>query len=104
MAKFRARARTVDLLGRQQIVGIPGALHDAFKNAHDAYADHVEIDFFRKDRLLVLRDDGVGMTRKEFEERWLARLAEVGVDELLAGRFPPAGTCPYCGHKEGDVG
>jgi hypothetical protein len=28
----------------------------------------------------------------------VARLAEVGVDDLLAGKYPPAGTCPHCGH------
>lgn len=28
----------------------------------------------------------------------VARFAEVGVDELLAGRFPASGTCPHCGH------
>ncbi len=71
MANFKTRARTVDMLGRQQIAGIPTAISELFKNAHDAYADHVEIDFFRSDRLFVLRDDGMGMTRDEFENRWL---------------------------------
>ena len=42
MARFRTRARTVDMLGRQQIAGIPTAISELFKNAHDAYADHVE--------------------------------------------------------------
>jgi plasmid maintenance system antidote protein VapI len=28
----------------------------------------------------------------------IARLANVGVDDVLAGRFPPAGACPHCGH------
>lgn len=30
----------------------------------------------------------------------VARLAEVGVDELLAGKYPAAGTCPHCGHRK----
>lgn len=30
----------------------------------------------------------------------VARLAKVGVDDLLAGKFPPPGTCPHCGHCE----
>ncbi len=30
----------------------------------------------------------------------VARLAEVGVDDLLGGKYPPAGTCPHCGHCE----
>ncbi|MCT2531966.1 ATP-binding protein [SAR92 clade bacterium H231] len=71
MAQFKARARTLDMLGRQQIAGIPTALHELFKNAHDAYADNVEVDFFRKSNMLLLRDDGIGMTREEFESRWL---------------------------------
>lgn len=35
----------------------------------------------------------------------VARLAKVSVDDVLAGRFPAVGTCPYCGHRptEGEV-
>lgn len=71
MAKFQVRARTVDMLGRQQIAGIPTAISELFKNAHDAYARNVEVDYFRDDGLFVLRDDGLGMTREDFEQRWL---------------------------------
>ena len=71
MAKFRVRARTVDMLGRQQIAGVPTAISELFKNAHDAYARNVEVDYFRDDGLFVLRDDGLGMTRDDFEQRWL---------------------------------
>ncbi|WP_226389878.1 ATP-binding protein [Penaeicola halotolerans] len=71
MANFKTRARALDLLGRQQIAGIPTAINELIKNAHDAYADKFDIDFLRKDNILVLRDDGLGMTRDEFETRWL---------------------------------
>ena len=71
MARFRTRARTVDMLGRQQIAGIPTAISELFKNAHDAYADSAIVDFFRSDQLFVLRDDGLGMTEDDFEQRWL---------------------------------
>ena len=71
MAKFNIRARTIDLLGRQQIANISTAISELFKNAHDAYATIAEVDYFRDDGLFVLRDDGLGMTRKDFEERWL---------------------------------
>ncbi len=30
----------------------------------------------------------------------VARLGGVGVDDVLAGRFPAPGTCPHCGHHE----
>lgn len=71
MATFKTRARTLDMLGRQQIAGIPTAISELFKNAHDAYAERVEIDYYRSDGLFVLRDDGIGMTKDDFIERWL---------------------------------
>lgn len=83
MAKFRTRARTVDMLGRQQIAGIPTAISELFKNAHDAYADSVEVDYFLPERLFVARDDGCGMTKDEFEDRWLTLGTESKV--LTAG-------------------
>lgn len=71
MAKFKTRARAVDMLGRQQIANVSTAISELFKNAHDAYADHAEVDYFRSDNLLVVRDDGIGMTKDDFENRWL---------------------------------
>ncbi len=59
------------MLGRQQIAGIPTAIHELFKNAHDAYANQAEVDYYREDQTFVLRDDGYGMTKDEFESRWL---------------------------------
>lgn len=61
----------MDMLGRQQIANVSTAISELFKNAHDAYADHAEVDYFRTDNLLVIRDNGVGMTPEEFENRWL---------------------------------
>lgn len=91
MARFRARARAVDMLGRQQIAGIPTAISELFKNAHDAYADHVEVDFWRSDGLLVLRDDGVGMSREDFQRRWLTLGTESKVGGAGLAR-PPVDT------------
>ena len=72
MARFTTRARTVEMLGRQQIAGIPTAINELFKNAHDAYADVVEVDYYRPEQLFVLRDDGLGMTLDDFQDKWLA--------------------------------
>ena len=80
MAQFKTRARALDLLGRQQIAGIPTAINELIKNAHDAYADKFDIDFIRLNNLLVLRDDGLGMTKEEFETRWLT----LGTESKLA--------------------
>lgn len=89
MTQLKVRARAVDMLGRQQIAGIPTAIHELFKNAHDAYAERVEVDFFRRTRVLVLRDDGYGMTRSDLENRWLTLGTESRVnanrDEIEEG-------------------
>ena len=86
MATFKTRARTLDMLGRQQIAGIPTAISELFKNAHDAYASRVEIDYYRSDGLFVLRDDGMGMTRDDFVSRWLTIGTESKFD---ASQLPP---------------
>ena len=82
---FKARARTLDMLGRQQIAGIPTAISELFKNAHDADATRVEVDYFRSDGLFVLRDDGFGMTTEEFVGRWLTIATEASVKRKRTG-------------------
>ncbi len=67
------------MLGRQQVAGVPTAIHELFKNAHDADARNVEVDYWRRDALFLLRDNGVGMSRADFEARWLT----VGTDSKL---------------------
>ncbi len=85
MATFKARARALDMLGRQQIAGVPTAINELFKNAHDAYADKVEVDFYRSDGLFLLRDDGVGMSKDDFESRWLTLGTESKMNSLASG-------------------
>ena len=92
MATFKTRARTIDMLGRQQIAGIPTAISELFKNAHDAYADRVEIDYYRSDGLFVLRDDGIGMTADDFMDRWLT----IGTES----KFDPAKRPPQAAGKD----
>ena len=81
MAKVRVRARAVDMLGRQQIAGIPTAIHELFKNAHDAYAHLVRVDYIHSLDLLLLRDDGLGMSAEDFETKWLTLGTESKVFE-----------------------
>jgi len=91
------------MLGRQQIAGVPTAISELFKNAHDAYANHVEVDYLRGERLFMLRDDGMGMSRQDFEERWLT----LGTESKLGLKFgisPPdadaqQATRPILGEK-----
>ncbi|TGZ12034.1 ATP-binding protein [Streptomyces rhizosphaericola] len=81
MANFRTSARTVDMLGRQQIAGIPTAINELFKNSYDAYAKTVVVDWLKDRNVLILRDDGVGMSLNDFSERWLT----IGTDSKASG-------------------
>jgi signal transduction histidine kinase len=99
MAKIRTRARAVDMLGRQQIAGIQNALSELFKNAHDAYAMHAVVDFFedtgtKGKSFIVIRDDGVGMTRSDFEDKWLVLGTESKTGEGRRQLFRPKGMEP----------
>ncbi|MGW0572434.1 ATP-binding protein [Streptomyces tauricus] len=86
MANFRTSARTVDMLGRQQIAGIPTAINELFKNAYDAYAKTVVVDWLKDRNALILRDDGVGMSERDFLDRWLT----IGTDsKTTGGRLSP---------------
>lgn len=96
MANFRTRARTVDMLGRQQIANASTAISELFKNAHDAYADRAEVDLFRSDGLLLIRDDGVGMTPADFEDHWLV----LGTESKHAQRGQKADTYRPSGKPE----
>src|SRR6188768_2459596 len=101
MAKIKSRARTVDMLGRQQIAGTQNAINELFKNAHDAYAKHARIDFFEDEGTLVIRDDGVGMTKADFEEKWLVLGTESKTGENRDLQFRPQGFAirPITGEK-----
>ena len=76
MATFRARARAVDMLGRQQIASLPTALSELFKNSHDAYATRARADFYRVPNLLAVTDDGGGMNSDTFVDAWLTIATE----------------------------
>ena len=89
LINFKTRARTVDMLGRQQIAGIPTAINELFKNAHDAYADDAIVDYYVSDGLFVLRDNGLGMTLDDFINRWLTLGTDSKVNSLGASSLPP---------------
>jgi signal transduction histidine kinase len=77
------------MLGRQQIAGAATAISELFKNAHDAYATRVEVDYYRPENIFLLRDNGTGMTLDEFKDRWLT----LGTESKIGAKslYRPAG-------------
>lgn len=73
---FKVDARALLSLGRESIKDKATALLELVKNAYDADATVVQIDFVSCARLssrsyIRIADDGVGMTSQEIDQRWL---------------------------------
>lgn len=69
---FKTRARTIDHLGREQIADCPTAISELWKNAYDAYAREVALHIFDGEvPIAAIMDNGHGMSRQEFIEKWL---------------------------------
>ncbi|MGI2095897.1 ATP-binding protein [Shewanella glacialipiscicola] len=82
-AAFQTRARTIDHLGREQIADCPTAISELWKNSFDAYATDVSLHLFDGDiDVAALLDNGHGMSRQEFEEKWLTVGTESKTDGL----------------------
>ncbi|MFH1468575.1 MAG: ATP-binding protein [Pseudomonadota bacterium] len=88
---FKTRARTIDHLGREQIADCPTAISELWKNAYDAYARSVALHIFDGPiPVAAVFDNGHGMSREEFEERWLV----VGTESKSGDvQVPPEDRC-----------
>jgi len=80
---FRTRARAVDHLGRGQIADCPTAVSELWKNAWDAYARRVELHIFDTSiKSAAIMDNGFGMTKEEFIEKWLVIGTDSKIDDI----------------------
>lgn len=78
---FRTRARTIDHLGREQIADVPTAVSELWKNAYDAYARAVSLHIYASTPpVAAIYDDGTGMSRTQFVEKWLVVGTESKID------------------------
>lgn len=72
---FEIAARLPIQLGRQSISSSLVAISELIKNAYDADATKVNLDFIKTDgdnyETLVLSDNGQGMSYKDIQENWL---------------------------------
>lgn len=76
MAKFKAKARAIELLGKGQIADLPTAITELWKNGYDAYAKNLTCKLFLetyKDNtkpVFQLSDDGFGMSESDILNKW----------------------------------
>nr|WP_248391751.1 ATP-binding protein [Vibrio cyclitrophicus] len=72
MFSFRARARTIDHLGKGQIADTPTAVSELWKNSYDAYARNVALHTYDGDiKCGSIIDNGCGMSLKQLIDSWL---------------------------------
>lgn len=73
MSGFKTKARTVELLGRKQIRDSVTALAELMKNAYDADAPWLRVEFSTtgSNRHVVIADTGLGMSQNDIESKWL---------------------------------
>ena len=69
---FKARARTIDHLGKGQIADTPTAISELWKNSFDAYARDVALHTFDDNvKCGAILDNGCGMTFQQIIDSWL---------------------------------
>lgn len=91
MAKFRAKARAVELLGKGQIADLPTAITELWKNGYDAYGDNLNAQLFfsgYKDTaspFFVLSDDGIGMSNTDILEKWIVLGTDSKTRKIIPG-------------------
>jgi len=73
-SNFSVSARVAMQLGRESISNSIIAILELVKNSYDADAEKIQIKFYRLDTesaILVIDDDGAGMTPEQLQENWL---------------------------------
>lgn len=97
-ARMRARARLISLIGDELISDEPVAVVELVKNAYDADASLVIVRFEGNDPrdpdILVIEDNGIGMSLDTVMEGWL----EAGSALKKSNQISPGGR-PYQGAK-----
>lgn len=74
--KWRFDINTFRLLGRDLITDRITALFELVKNAYDANAQNVYVEFIDVDKIsdkrkIIIRDDGIGMTLDDVRNKWM---------------------------------
>lgn len=72
MSGFKTKARTVELLGRKQIRDSVTALAELMKNAYDADAPWLRVEFSTtgSNQHVVIVDTGLGMSQSEIIDKY----------------------------------
>ena len=91
---FRISLTVLNHLGRNLYRSFSTVLGEAISNAWDADANNVQIILEKDRNKLVVIDDGIGMSKEDFQNRFLM----IGFSKRKEGDLSPAGR-PFVGRK-----
>ena len=89
--KWRFDVNAFRLFGRELITDRITALVELVKNAYDANATEVHVEFYNVGRIndpnskIVIRDNGIGMSSSDIENKWMV----VGTNSKRINKFSP---------------
>lgn len=92
---FEISLSVLNHLGRNLYRSFATVLGEAISNSWDADAQNVHIYLDRDKNTLCIKDDGDGMTAKDFQEKFL----KIGYSKRTADGNASAGGRPYIGRK-----
>jgi signal transduction histidine kinase len=84
---FKSQARIVRTLGDRLISGEVAAILELVKNAYDADAKSCYIEINPEKNVLIIKDDGQGMSLSDVQSKW----AELGTDNKFRNSVSNAG-------------
>jgi hypothetical protein len=93
--KFEISLSVLNHLGRNLYRNFITVLGEAISNSWDADAKNVWIDIDRESRIFSIKDDGIGMRAKDFQEKFL----KIGYSKRARGRVKTAKGRPFIGAK-----
>lgn len=92
---FNISLSVLNHLGRNLYRNFITVLGEAISNSWDADAKHVWIYINREENSLIIKDDGLGMTESDFQNKFL----KIGYSKRKDGETKTASKRPYIGRK-----
>ncbi|RYZ86844.1 MAG: hypothetical protein EOP04_13015 [Proteobacteria bacterium] len=84
---FRAEARLLQELGERLVAQPEVALVELIKNSYDADSTICKIAFTDNGKTLIVADNGHGMTKEEFESRWMTIATSKKAEERVSRKY-----------------
>jgi len=84
---FQTEGRLLQELGERLVAKPEVALVELIKNSYDADASFCEVSLLSREKTILIRDDGCGMSFDQFSQRWMRIATANKVQERTSTKF-----------------